>query len=97
MMFIIFRDFLMVEQISPQVKRSVIISNKLAYTSFLTSCQMTEYRKNLETSSNYCQALNRPPPHPPILPPPEMNVGPTKKVLCVYKLYAAFPQRMRCS
>ena len=97
MMFIIFRDFLMVEQIflSPQVKRSVIISNKLAYTSFLTNCQMTEYRKNLKTSQNYCQALNPlPPPHPPS---PEMNVGPTKKVLCMYKLYAAFPQGMRCS
>ena len=38
-MFIIFRDFLMVEQIflSPQVKRSVIISNKLVFR----SCQTT--------------------------------------------------------
>ena len=37
------RDFLMVEQIfrSPHVKRSVIISNKLVYTSYLTSCRTT--------------------------------------------------------
>ena len=34
---------LMVEQIllSPQVKRSVIITNRLVYTSCLTSCQRT--------------------------------------------------------
>ena len=40
-MLIIFPDFVMVEQIllSPQVKRSVIISNILVYTSFLTSCE----------------------------------------------------------
>ena len=40
-MFIIFWDFLMVEKIflSPQVKRSVIISNKLVCTSCLTSCR----------------------------------------------------------
>ena len=39
-MFIIFRDFLKVEQIflSPQVKRSVINSKKLVYT----SCETTE-------------------------------------------------------
>ena len=40
-MFITFWDFLMTEQIflSPQVKGSKIISNKLVYTSCLTSCQ----------------------------------------------------------
>ena len=40
-MFIIFWDFLMLEKIflSPQVKRRVIISNKLAYASYLTSCR----------------------------------------------------------
>ena len=34
----------MVEQIlfSPQVKRSVVISNKLVYASCLTSCQTTK-------------------------------------------------------
>ena len=39
-MFIVFWDFLMVEHIflSPQVKRSMIIGNKLVYTSCLTSC-----------------------------------------------------------
>ena len=39
-MLIIFWVFLMVEQIflSPKVKRSMIISNKLVYTSCLTSC-----------------------------------------------------------
>ena len=39
--FIIFWDFLLVEQafLSPQVKRSVIISNKLVYTSYRTSCR----------------------------------------------------------
>ena len=43
MMFIIFWDLLMVEQIflSPQVKRSVIISNKLVYAICLTSYQTT--------------------------------------------------------
>ena len=42
-MFIMFWDFLMVEQIfiSPQVKPSVIIGNKLVYTSCFTSCQTT--------------------------------------------------------
>ena len=50
----------MVEQIflSPQVKRSVIIINKLVYTSLLTSSRMTEdlgfleirkYQENLKT------------------------------------------------
>ena len=36
-MFMVFLDFLMVEQVflSPQLKRSVIISNKLVYTSEL--------------------------------------------------------------
>ena len=40
-MFIIFWDFLILENIflSPQVKRRVIISNKLVYTSYLTSCR----------------------------------------------------------
>ena len=39
-MFIIFLDFLMVEQIflSPQVRRGVSISNKLIYTDCLMSC-----------------------------------------------------------
>ena len=38
---IIFWDFLMLEQIffSPQAKQSVIISNKLVYTSCITSCK----------------------------------------------------------
>ena len=42
-MFIIFRDFRMVDQIlfSPQVKENVIINNKLEYTSCLTSCRTT--------------------------------------------------------
>ena len=40
-MLITFRDFLMADQIflSPQVKRSVIISNKVVYTSFVASYQ----------------------------------------------------------
>ena len=39
-MFILCREFLMIEQIflSLQVKRGVIVSNKLVYTSFLTRC-----------------------------------------------------------
>ena len=43
-MFIIFSDFLMFEQIflSPQVKRNMTITNKLVYTSLLTSCQTTQ-------------------------------------------------------
>ena len=42
-MFINFLDLLMVDQIfiSPHVKRSMIISNKLVYTSCLTSCRTT--------------------------------------------------------
>ena len=42
-MFLIFWDFLMDEQIclSPEVKRSVIISYKLVHTTYLTSCQTT--------------------------------------------------------
>ena len=42
-MFIILRDFLLVEQIflSTQVKRGVIVSNELAYTSYVTSCRPT--------------------------------------------------------
>ena len=42
-MFIKLWDVLMVEQIFflPQVKRSMIISNKLVYTSFHTSCRTT--------------------------------------------------------
>ena len=42
-MFIIFWDFLILEQIflSPSVHQSVIINNKLAYTSSLTSYQTT--------------------------------------------------------
>ena len=42
-MFIIFRDFFMVEQIflSPQVKRSVINYNKMVYMSYLMSCRTT--------------------------------------------------------
>ena len=45
-MFIVFWAFSMVEQIllSLQVKRSVIISNKLVYMSWLTICQ-----ENLKT------------------------------------------------
>ena len=60
-MFIIFWDFLMVEQIlfSPQTKQSVIIGNKLVYFSCLTSCRTTSdlgsqqikrYKKNLKDS-----------------------------------------------
>ena len=37
---VIFCDFLIVEEIlfSPQVKRSVVISNKLVYMRYLTRC-----------------------------------------------------------
>ena len=66
----------MVEQIFsfPQVKRNVIISSKLVYTSCLTSCQTTEdlrilgkkkYQENLKMSQNYCLKLS---------PPPEMKI-----------------------
>ena len=43
-MFIIFWDLMMVEQIffSSQVKRIAIISNKLVYTSCLTTCRTTQ-------------------------------------------------------
>ena len=43
-MFIIFWDFLMIDQILllPQVKRSLIICNKLVYKSCLTSCPPPE-------------------------------------------------------
>ena len=64
-MFIIFWDFLMVEQIfpAPQEKWSMIISNKLVYTSCLTSCwtEIRKYQQNLKTSQNYCLALSPPP------------------------------------
>ena len=42
-LFVIFWDVLMVDQIflSPEVKRSVIISNKLVCTICQTSCQTT--------------------------------------------------------
>ena len=60
-MFIIFWDFLMAEQFffSPQVKRSLIISNKLVYKSRLTSCWMvTKYQENLKTSDKYLLFLS---------------------------------------
>ena len=80
-MFIIFWNFLRAEQIflSPQVKWSVIISNKLLYRSSLTSCWMTEdfgfheiskYNKNLKTLQNYCPAHS---------PPPEWKLHSTSK------------------
>ena len=57
-MFIIFWHFLMVEQIflSPQVKRSMIISNKLIYMNCLTSSEqfktleIWKYQEYLKTS-----------------------------------------------
>ena len=57
-MFIIFWDFLMVEQIflSPQLKGSVIISNKLVYINCLTSSEQLKtleiwkYQEYLKTS-----------------------------------------------
>ena len=60
----------MVEQIflPPQVKQSVIISNKLVYTSRFTGCRMTEeFEKNLKTLCNYYLALS-PPTEIKILP-----------------------------
>ena len=70
-MLIIFWDFLIVEQIFvlPQMKRSVIVSSKLVYSSYPTICRRTldwrssEIRKhweNLKTSWNYCPVLSRP-------------------------------------
>ena len=65
-MFMIIWDFLMVEQIflSPQVERSVIISNKLVYTSRFTNCRTTykirEYQNNVKTSYKYSLVLSRP-------------------------------------
>ena len=58
----------MVEQIflSPQVKRSVIISNKLDYTRCLTSCQ-TRTLGSLETSVKSQNSIESSPnaqPHP---------------------------------
>ena len=75
-MFIICWDFLMVQQILfwPEGKQSVVISNKLIYTSCLMSCQRTKdlgskkirkYQENLETSYNYCLV---------ICPPPEIKI-----------------------
>ena len=64
---IIFWDFLRVQQIFlwPHVKQSVIISNKLIYTSYLTSSQTSKdftwkirkYQENLQTSYNFCLAI----------------------------------------
>ena len=50
----------MAEQIffSPQVKRSVIVSNKLVYASCIANIR--KYQQNLKTSWNYCLALSRP-------------------------------------
>ena len=52
-MFIIFWNFLIVKQIflSPQVKQSVIISNKLVYTSLLSGCR-TERVADLSILAN---------------------------------------------
>ena len=72
MIFIIFWDFLMVEQISlsPQVKRSVIIKIKLVYKSCLTSCQTAQdfrsleikkFQENVETLCNFCLVFSTPP------------------------------------
>ena len=62
-MLILFWDFLITEQIflSPQVKRRVIISNKLEFTICLSTWQtildlgseeIRKNQKNLKTSSN---------------------------------------------
>ena len=63
----------MVEQISfsPQVKRSVVISNKLVYTSCPRTCRTTQdlrrpykirkYQENVKTSQNYGLVLSLPP------------------------------------
>ena len=70
-MFIIFQDFLMVQQVllSPQVKQSIIFSKKLVYTSCLTYYQTTydlrsqeirKYQENLKTSYNYYLMLSLP-------------------------------------
>ena len=61
--FIIFWDFLMVEQIflSPQVKRNVIICNKLVYMSCLTSCRCLVLPQNknfVSTSKNLLKNRN---------------------------------------
>ena len=60
-MFIIFWDFLMVEAIffSPQVKRSVIICNKLVYMSSLTSCRMTSRKLNMKILSVLAKSLEK--------------------------------------
>ena len=54
----IFWDFLMVEHIfhSPLVKRGMIISSKLVYTSYLTSCR-TKYQETIKISYDYCVVL----------------------------------------
>ena len=53
-MFIIFWNFLLIKDIflSPKLKGSVIISNKLVYMSYLTSCQTTEYLGSFEIKKN---------------------------------------------
>ena len=57
-MFIIFWDFLMIKQIffSLQVKQRVIISNKLVYTSCLTSCG-TKYQEVSGKYQNFIELL----------------------------------------
>ena len=63
-MVILFWEVLMFYQIffSPQVKRSLIVSNKLVYTSCLTSCHTTydlesqeisKFQNNVKTLWNY--------------------------------------------
>ena len=67
-MVMILSEFLTFYQVFllPQVKRSLIISNKLVYTSCLRSCRTTyEIRKvqdNVKTSWKYTLVLILPPP-----------------------------------
>ena len=89
----IFWDFLMIEKIflSPQVRRSVIISNKLVYTKCLTSCRKT---KDLGSSEIRKYQENQ-----VLSPPPEM-VSTSKNLLknknCTFPVVRCFTETRVC-
>ena len=59
-MFIVFWDFLIAEQIflSPQVKRSLIFKNKLVDKVAKRLKEIRKYQENLKTSQNHCLVLS---------------------------------------
>ena len=80
----------MVEQIflSPQLKRNVIVSNKLVYTRLNNDLpkdlKFRKYHKNLKTSFNYCLALS---------PTPEMKIPSALANISRKTEIKPFPQR----